>query len=462
MTSTKLTAGSVAVPAASAATAAPASTAPLSAVRGVALYVGALLGPGLLMLPGLAAALAGPASVLAWAGLLGASGLFALIFTVFGIRLRGGGGVVTYATAGLGPRAGRAVGWCFLTAVVLGAPVVCMIGAGYVTALIGGGRQTTALVAALLLVAVTALTLAGARIGTAVQMVLVGLLLAVIVAAVAGSLHAARSSNWTPFAPHGWSSVGSAASVLMLSFVGWEAVAPLTRRLANPARTLPRVTAVAFAVTAVVYLALAVTVIAVLGPRAGGAVPVADLLRIAVGSAGPAIAASAAVLLTLATVNAYLTGAAVLAAHLRDQGRREAGAAVREEAGAGRARVLFLAIGAAGVLELTAEALGVLDSARMVALPTTLFLVVYIAATASAARIMRGWLRAAAVAGCAASVAVLACSGAPALLAVALGVAGFVVPARHSRVPQAAVPSEHIVQPEAATRVFEVCSGCAA
>jgi amino acid efflux transporter len=74
-------------------------------MRGVALYVGALLGPGLLMLPGLAAQLAGPASVLAWAGLLVASGLFALIFTAFGIRLRGGGGVVTYTAAGLGPRA---------------------------------------------------------------------------------------------------------------------------------------------------------------------------------------------------------------------------------------------------------------------------------------------------------------------------------------------------------------------
>jgi len=428
----------------------------------VALYVGALLGPGLLMLPGLAAALAGPASVLAWVGLLGASGLFALIFTVFGIRLRGGGGVVTYAAAGLGPRAGRAVGWCFLTAVVLGAPVVCMIGAGYVTALVGGGRQTTALVAALLLVAVTGLTLAGARIGTAVQMVLVGLLLAVIVTAVAGSAHAARSANWAPFAPRGWSAVGSAASVLMLSFVGWEAVAPLTRRLANPARSLPRITAAAFAVTAVVYLALAVTVIAVLGPRAGGAVPIADLLRIAVGAGGPAIAASAAVLLTLAAVNAYLTGAAALAAHLRAQGRGETPGVV-EEQGPGRARVLFLAIGAAGILELTAEALGVLDSARMVALPTTLFLVVYIAATASAARILHGWLRVAGVVGCAASVAVLACSGAPALLAVVVAVAGFVVPARRTRgaEPAAAALSE-ATRSEATMRRLETCSRCAA
>ncbi|MGH3212551.1 MAG: hypothetical protein ACRDNO_32780, partial [Trebonia sp.] len=48
----------------------PAVSPGLTTTRGAALYIGALLGPGLLLLPGLAAAEAGPASVLAWAGLL--------------------------------------------------------------------------------------------------------------------------------------------------------------------------------------------------------------------------------------------------------------------------------------------------------------------------------------------------------------------------------------------------------
>jgi amino acid efflux transporter len=397
----------------------------LSVPRGVALYVGALLGPGLLMLPGLAAGLAGPASILAWAGLLAVSGLFAVVFTALGTRLPGGGGVIAYAAAGLGRRAGRAVGWSFLTAVVLGAPVVCLIGAGYVTALTGGGRGTTASVAALLLAGVTALTLAGARIGTAVQMVLVGLLLAVIVGAVIGSAPSARAAHWTPFAPHGWTAVGSAASVLMLSFVGWEAVAPLTRRLANPKRTLPRITAAAFAVTAVVYLALAATVIAVLGPHANGPVPVADLLRVAIGASGPAIAAGAAALLTLATVNAYLTGAAALAAHLRSS-------AHDESEPTGTTRTFFLSIAAAGIVELTAEAFGALDSTRMVTLPTALFLVVYVGSTASAARVLSGRLRVVAALACAASAVVLAFSGVAAILAVLIAGAGLLAPMRRA------------------------------
>lgn len=409
--------------------ASPASVRPLSVPRGVALYVGALFGPGLLMLPGLAAGIAGPASVLAWAGLLAVSALFALVFTALGTRFPDGGGVIAYTAAGLGRRAGRAVGRCFLVAVVLGAPVVCLIGAGYVTALTGGGRGATSLVAALLLAGVTALTTAGARAGTAVQMVLVAVLLAVVVVAVAGSLPSARASHWTPFAPHGWSAIGSAASVLMLSFVGWEAAAPLTRRLADPARSLPRITAMAFGVTTVVYLALAVAVVAVLGAGAAGTVPAADLLRVAVGSVGPAIAAGAAVVLTLAAVNSYLTGAAALAAHLRaEQNQSSAARTTADEPGSG-ARGFFVWIAVAGCVELTAEAFGLVDATRMITLTTSLFLVVYVASMASATRVLTGWLRIAAAVACAASAVVLGFAGVSAVLAGLVGIGGLVVQA---------------------------------
>ena len=214
----------------------------LTAARGTALYIGALLGPGLLLLPGLAAAEAGPASVLAWAGLIVLSGLFAVVFGSLGRGFPSAGGVIGYVRAGLGERPGAIAGWSFLAGVITGAPVVCLIGAGYVTELAGGGRLTRALIAALLLLAVMALAAGGLRASATAQLLLVGLLLGVVVIAVAGSAHAAQAANWTPFAPHGWQSVGHAASTLMLSFVGWEAVAPLTTRFTDPSRQLPRVT----------------------------------------------------------------------------------------------------------------------------------------------------------------------------------------------------------------------------
>jgi amino acid efflux transporter len=378
----------------------PAET--LSTTRGAALYIGALLGPSLLLLPGLAAALAGPASIVAWVALLILSGLLATVFTALGTRVTAAGGPVGYATAAFGPRVGRAVGWCFLGGVILGAPVVCLIGGRYVGVLFGGGRTVGLVAAVVLLLLVLVLTMSGARAGGAVQLGLVCVLVALVVVAVVGSGHALRLANWTPFAPHGITSIGSAASALMLSFIGWESIAPLTRRLRDPQRQLPRIIGIAFTVTALIYLALAVTTVGVLGADAGGDAPLSALMRVAVGRLGPAIAAVCAVILTLAATNAYLAGAAELAAALRGR--------------AGRGRGLQLGIGVVGLLVLGCAALGWSDTATLVTIPTTLFLLVYLGCVAAATRILSGRVRLAAVIATVAVVAVLAFAGASLLI----------------------------------------------
>jgi amino acid efflux transporter len=398
----------------------------LTTARGAALYIGALLGPGLLLLPGLAAAEAGPASVLAWIGLLALSGLFAMVFTALGRGYPSAGGVIGYVGTGLGPRVSLVAGWSFLAGVVTGAPVVCLIGAGYVTELTGGGRLTTALIAAVLLLAVLALAAGGLRTSTAAQSLLVGLLVVVIVVAVAGSARWSRASNWTPLAPHGWQAVGHAAATLMLSFVGWEAVAPLTTRFANPSRQLPRATAIALIATSTLYLGLAIATIGVLGSGAGTSTPLAALLRYAVGPAGPTAAAVAAVLLTLGSVNAYVSGAAAMTGHLTHGGGGEQGEAAGQGDDAGRPAPRFLAvIAGSGLTLITLYGLGLASPASLVAIPTTLFLAVYLGCMASAVRVLRGPARLAAAPAAVAVVVMLGYCGwmlaAPLLVAVIVG-----------------------------------------
>jgi len=389
----------------------------LSTTRGAALYIGALLGPGLLLLPGLAAAQAGPASVLAWLGLLCLSGLFAAVFSGLGRKLPSAGGVMGYVAAGLGRRAGLIAGWSFLTGVVGGAPVVCLIGASYVTALTGGGLVTRAVVAAALLVIVLALAAGGLRASAGTQVLLVSVLIGIVIVAVAGSASAARAANWMPFAPHGWLSVGHAATTLMLSFVGWEAVAPLTTRFADPSRQLPRVIGIALATTTALYLSLAVAVIGVLGPGAASSVPLADLLRRSVGAAGPAVAAVTAIVLTLGTVNAYVTGAGTMA---RELIRGRDGRAARGHRG-GPQRGFLAAVAAAGLVLLILYGAGLVTTTGMVGVPTTLFLFVYLGAMAAAIVSLRGAARAAAIPAVLAVVVMLAYCGW--LLAIPAGVA---------------------------------------
>jgi amino acid efflux transporter len=294
-----------------------------------------------------------------------------------------------YVTAGLGRRAGRATGWMFLAGVVGGAPIVCLIGASYVTDLTGGGQVTRAAVAAVLLLIVLGLAAGGLRASATAQLVLVSLLTVVVVVAVTGSASAARAGNWMPFAPHGWLSVGSAAATLMFSFAGWEAVAPLTTRFADPARQLPRAVATALAVTTVLYLGLAVATISVLGPSAATDIPLAALLSHAIGTAGPDAAAVAAIVLTLGATNAYINGAAVLAGQLV-----QAAPAGRRSAPMVR---LLAAIGVAGLLLITLYGLRIVGTAALVAVPTVLFLTVYLGAMAAAVRVLRGRVRLAAL-----------------------------------------------------------------
>ncbi len=105
-------------------------------------------------------------------------------------------------------------------------------------------------------------------------------------------------------------------------------MAPLTPRFADPSRQLARVAAIALAVTSALYLGLAVVTVAVLGPRAATLVPLADLLRLAIGQAGTIAAAVAAVVLTLGAVNAYVNGAGAMAGQLWRRAGEEGGASI--------------------------------------------------------------------------------------------------------------------------------------
>jgi amino acid efflux transporter len=318
-----------------------------------------------------------------------------------------------YVIAGLGRRTGLAAGWSFVLAVVCGAQVVCLIGASYVTSLTGGGLVTRAVVAAALLVIVLALAAGGLRASAAAQLVLVSLLIGIVVVAVAGSVPSARVASWTPFAPHGWLSIGHAATTLMLSFVGWEAVAPLTTRFANPSRQLPRVIGVALAATSALYLSLAIATIGVLGPAAATSVPLAGLLHRSLGSSGPAVAAVAAMVLTLGTTNAYITGAATMAGELARPAHADQETLLRRLA----ARHLqprsgfFAAIAAVGLVLITLYGLGLVTITWLVAVPTTLFLAVYLAAMAAAVIVLRGAARAAAIPAALAVIVMLAWCG---------------------------------------------------
>ncbi|HKA49687.1 MAG TPA: amino acid permease [Candidatus Dormibacteraeota bacterium] len=366
----------------------------LGVVRGSALYVGALIGPGLLLVPALGVQAAGPASILAWGALLLLSAPLAATFAVLGVRYPVSGGVAAYVRAGLGDAAAAVTGGWFLTAVAIGGPAVSLIGGYYVADLTASGPVVAPIVALAMFGSVLATNALGLRLSSALQLGLSSILVAVLAIAIAVAIPERGGANWTPFAPHGWWAVGTAANVLVWLFVGWEAVAQLAGEFRRPSVDLPRAMVVAFVVVTALYISVAVATIGVAG-NSLSRVPLADLVSVGFGRVGRDATAVLAVALTMGTMNVYMAGAARLTVELAATG------AVPHWLGDSRRIVPLRPLAVLAVIGLAllgALAGGLLNATDIVRATSSLFVGVYVLAIASAVRILRGRARATAVA----------------------------------------------------------------
>jgi amino acid efflux transporter len=428
----------------------------MSMLQGAAVTVGAVLGTGVIALPALAARVAGPASLIAWVALVALSAPLAWTFAALGARYPDAGGVSTYVRRAFGARAAAVVGWSFYFAVITGAPAASLFGAAYVAAALGGGRVTAFATAAIMIVVVTAMNLGGVRTSGRAQLALATLLVVLLLAATVVALPHARLANVEPFAPHGWFAVVPAAAVLVWGFAGWEAVTALAADFRDPKRDLPRATAIAVAVIAVLYLGVAAASLLVLGPRTGTAqAPLAELLAVGAGGSVRLFTAAAAVVMTIGAMNAYFAGAAKLGAALGRDGALPAwlarGAAAGEVPRRSLGVVATVSAVALAVVSATGETAGAELSAR---LTTGCFVLVYVLGTAAAVRLLpRGsWSRRAAVVALACSALLLATTGWYLLWALAVAVAALLYVRRGGVRRTAAAPSTPPAAPPEGTR----------
>jgi amino acid efflux transporter len=281
--------------------------------RGTALFVAAIVGPGILTLPALAAAEAGPASLIALGLLLAVSAPIAFTFAALSAAVPGANGIAGYAAAAFGPLAGQLVSAWFRYGVPVGIPALGLIGGEYVAEATGGGRTTVVTVAAaicLIAVVVNIRRRAGSGVLTlALALLLFGLITATALIA----LPHAQTDNLTPFAPRGFLAIASSALLLTWVLTGWEAVTNFTHVLRDPRRTLPRVTTATLVIVMLLYAAVAIPELLVLGPTAGGSeAPVAAMLRIAAGPTGAIVAALVAVVVAAGNTIAWVGSLAEL------------------------------------------------------------------------------------------------------------------------------------------------------
>lgn len=308
-----------AAPQRAAAAEAPAATGHgrLGTAQGVALYIASVLGTGLLVLPGLAAGVAGPASLVSVLIVVVLSVPLAGTFAVLAARYPDPGGVASYVRRALGATAARATGYWFSFGVAAGFPVLAILGGEYLTAVTGADRVAVPIIAFAILVPPFLVNLFGVRTAGWVQFVLTGLLVAIVVFVVAAALPAAEASRFSPFLPHGWGGVGTAVSLFVWAFAGWEVGTHISGEFRDPRRTIPVATAIALVVTGAAYLLLQVATVGVLGESAGDtAVPLLALADAVAPGTGPLVVGIVAGVVIVGVSNAYFAAFGKLGASL--------------------------------------------------------------------------------------------------------------------------------------------------
>jgi amino acid efflux transporter len=280
----------------------------------IALYIGAVLGSGILMLPGVVAESAGPASLLAWILMSILVIPMALTMGLLSIKYPNSGGVSHFVSKAFNPDAGSLIGWFFLLSVVVGAPVIALVGAGYACAAVGLGGSSRLVLAVFILLTAILTNYIGMKMTSQIQMAVVMTTIVILVCAFAGSVFTVDLNDFSPFMPYGWESVGHAGTLIFWSFLGWEAVSHISEEFENPERDVVKGTIIAALVIGILYIGTAFVVIGThsYGPGISD-ISLIQLIKVSFGQYGVVFAGLAALFICIAPVIAYIGAACRLA-----------------------------------------------------------------------------------------------------------------------------------------------------
>ncbi|MER7288093.1 APC family permease [Streptomyces lydicus] len=245
----------------------------------VTIGLGAMIGAGIFAALAPAAGAAGSGLLPALAGAAVVAYCNATSSARLAARYPASGGTYVYGRERLGAFWGYLAGWGF----VVGKTASCAAMALTVGLYVWPGQAHA--VAAAAVVALTAVNYAGVQKSAWLTRALVAVVLAVLTVVVVVCL-TSRAADPVRLDPGAGATAGGvlrAAGLLFFAFAGYARIATLGEEVRDPARTIPRAVPLALGITLVVYAAVAVAALAVLGPArlAGAAAPLAEAVRAA-------------------------------------------------------------------------------------------------------------------------------------------------------------------------------------
>lgn len=193
-----------------------------------------------------------------------------LCYTEMAVSLPITGGAFNYISITFGELAAWLVAWNMALEITLSSAAVARGFASYLATLIGLHPSALRLsvgpvqfdpVAALLVLALTAILIKGTRESSIFNIVVTGLNLASILFILCAGFPQGNADNLRPFAPFGVRGTFSAASVLFFSFIGGDYVANAAEEAKDPARDLPLGIVGSLAIATLLYVLMALCLV---------------------------------------------------------------------------------------------------------------------------------------------------------------------------------------------------------
>lgn len=301
---------------------------PAMTVRGAAfLGVGSMVGAGIFALLGEAGAVAGSA---VWVSFL-VAGIVALLqgyaVAKLGAKYPSSGGLITFLIQGYGRGHTTSItSWLLYFASLIVTAMVSVSFGSYATALLVKGADPGAwdnILTTALVVAVAVVNIAGARFIDRVQSVIVIVLLVVFAVFIVVTLTQINPELLAPSTYPERSAIVSSVALTFFAYLGFAVITFTGGDLPDPDRNLPRAMYLALGITTVLYILIAIGVFGTLTVEEvieNGDTALAVAAQPALGDAGFAMMAVAALLATSSSVNANIYAAAGSTAKLAESG----------------------------------------------------------------------------------------------------------------------------------------------
>jgi len=244
----------------------------------VAIGIGCIVGVGIFVLPGVEAAThAGPGIILSFVIAATACACAALCYAELAAMIPVAGSAYTYGYATIGEIVAWVIGWDLILEYMVGASLVSIGWSAYLVNLVnhilqpwgwalpqawtaapwGPNPGILNLPAVLVVGLLTWLLVRGIRESARANLIMVIIKVSVILIFIALASWYVKPANWHPFAPFGFSGIMTAAAIVFLAYVGFDAVSTTAEEAVNPQRDMPIGIMGSLAVATVLYVAVA-------------------------------------------------------------------------------------------------------------------------------------------------------------------------------------------------------------